>query len=335
MKDFPHSKVLFISTDRQVDTRALKGRSFETTVLKCRPLKGLGLLAKLVTAIRLPASLIAAGVIIRRFKPDLVLGVGGYVTGPVILAARLLGVPCCIHEQNSVPGLTNRLLGRFVHKIFISLPGSEPYFPAAKTVLTGNPVRQELLSAAAMPVKKENQSPTLLVLGGSQGAHRINMLMLQAFAEHRSALPLGLTVIHQTGSRDEEEVRKEYTRLGIRAQVAAFFTDMATLYREADLVVSRAGATTLTELMLFAKPAILIPYPYAADNHQEKNGLFLAERGGAKMFVETDLTGPALAREIVRLIIDKEELNRMAVRLATLARPRAAETIVARCLEMV
>jgi UDP-N-acetylglucosamine--N-acetylmuramyl-(pentapeptide) pyrophosphoryl-undecaprenol N-acetylglucosamine transferase len=286
LENFPHSKVLFISTERQVDSRALQNRPFATAVLKCRPLKGLSGLAKLATAIRLPASLIAAAAIIRRFKPDLVLGVGGYVTGPVILAARLLGVSCCIHEQNSVPGLANRLLGRIVRKVFISLPESAAYFPAGKTVLTGNP-------------------------------------------------PPELRVIHQTGSRDEEEVRAAYDRLGIRAQVAAFFTDMATLYREADLVVSRAGATTLTELMLFAKPAILIPYPFAADSHQEKNALYLVEHGGAKMFVEAKLTGPMLGREIVRLIVDKEEQERMAGQLATLARPQATESIVAHCLEMI
>jgi UDP-N-acetylglucosamine--N-acetylmuramyl-(pentapeptide) pyrophosphoryl-undecaprenol N-acetylglucosamine transferase len=335
LENFPHSKVLFISTERQVDSRALQNRPFATAVLKCRPLKGLSGLAKLATAIRLPASLIAAAAIIRRFKPDLVLGVGGYVTGPVILAARLLGVSCCIHEQNSVPGLANRLLGRIVRKVFISLPESAAYFPAGKTVLTGNPVRRELLAAASTHLTKESHRPTLLVLGGSQGAHRVNMLIIEALADQRQTLPPELRVIHQTGSRDEEEVRAAYDRLGIRAQVAAFFTDMATLYREADLVVSRAGATTLTELMLFAKPAILIPYPFAADSHQEKNALYLVEHGGAKMFVEAKLTGPMLGREIVRLIVDKEEQERMAGQLATLARPQATESIVAHCLEMI
>jgi len=335
LDNFPHSKVLFIGTERQIDARALQGRSFETAVLKCRPLKGLGLLARLMTVVRLPASLFAAAGIIRRFRPDLVLGVGGYVTGPVILAARFLKVPCCIHEQNSVPGLANRLLGRIVHKVFISLPDSAAYFPDAKTVLTGNPVRRELLTAASTPAQKENQRPTLLVLGGSQGAHRVNMLMIEALAEHRSALPTGFAVIHQTGTRDEEEVRKEYSRLKIKAKVAAFFNDMATLYREADLVISRAGATTLAELMLFAKPAILIPFPFAADNHQEKNGLLLVERGGARMFVEAELTGTILGREIVRLITDKEEQRRMAARMAGLARPEATETIVEECLSLI
>jgi len=333
--NFPNSKVLFIGTERQVDARALQDRPFETAVLKCRPLKGLGPLARLMTVVRLPVRLIAAAGIIRRFKPDLVLGVGGYVTGPVILAARLLGVPCCIHEQNSVPGLANRLLGRIVHKVFISIPGSDAFFPAAKTILTGNPVRRELLTAAATPVQKENHCPTLLVLGGSQGAHRLNMLMLQALAEHRSALPGGFTVIHQTGARDEEQVREEYSRLEIRAQVAAFFNDMTACYREADLVVSRAGATTLAELMLFAKPAILIPFPFAADNHQEKNGLLLVERGGAEMFIEAELTGTILGREIIRLITDKEERRRMAARMAGLARPEATETIVEECLSLI
>jgi UDP-N-acetylglucosamine--N-acetylmuramyl-(pentapeptide) pyrophosphoryl-undecaprenol N-acetylglucosamine transferase len=261
--------------------------------------------------------------------------VGGYVTGPVILAARLLGIPCGIHEQNSVPGLANRLLGKIVNRIFISLPGSETYFPARKTVFSGNPVRRELLAAAATPRTAEKELPTLLVLGGSQGAHRVNMLVIEALAAQQSTLPPGFTVLHQTGPHDEEMVRNRYARLGIKAQVATFFDNMAGLYQQANLVVSRAGATTLAELMIFQKPAILIPFPYAADDHQEKNGRYLVEHGGARMFIEAELTAQTLGEEILELFYNTGERQRLAANIGTLARPRATETIVQHCLDMI
>jgi UDP-N-acetylglucosamine--N-acetylmuramyl-(pentapeptide) pyrophosphoryl-undecaprenol N-acetylglucosamine transferase len=334
LQNFPECTVVFISTERQIDGRALQDRPFTTVPLKCRGLKGMGLFDKLMTVLQLPASIISAMAIIRRYKPDLVFGVGGYVTGPVILAARFLGIPCGIHEQNSIPGLTNRLLGKIVSKIFICLPGSETCFPRRKTVLSGNPVRKELLAAAAEPRTEEKNRPALLVLGGSQGAHRVNMLVLEALAAQRSALPPCFTVLHQTGPHDEETVRHRYASLGIRAQVAAFFDKMARLYQQADLVVSRAGATTLAELMIFQKPAILIPYPYAADNHQELNGRFLVENGGARMFIEAELTAQTLGEEIIRLINNTKQRQELAANIGSLARPHAAETIVEHCLDM-
>ena len=335
LQNFPECTVVFIGTERQIDARALQGRPFTTVPLKSRGLKGMGLSAKLMTVLQLPASIISAMNIIHRYKPDLVFGVGGYVTGPVILAARLLGIPCGIHEQNSVPGLANRLLGKIVNRVFISLPGSETYFPARKTVFSGNPVRKELLAAAATPRPADKEHPTLLVLGGSQGAHRVNMLVVEALAGQQSKLPPGFTVLHQTGPHDEETVRNRYARLGIRAQVAAFFDNMDHLYQQADLVVSRAGATTLAELMVFQKPAILIPFPYAADDHQEKNGRYLVEHGGARMFIEAELSARTLAAEILKLFNNTEERQKLAVNIGSLARPHATKTIVEHCLDMI
>jgi UDP-N-acetylglucosamine--N-acetylmuramyl-(pentapeptide) pyrophosphoryl-undecaprenol N-acetylglucosamine transferase len=334
LQNYPECTVVFIGTERQIDSRALQDRPFTTVPLKSRGLKGMGLSAKLMTVLQLPTSIIAAMGIVRRYKPDLVFGVGGYVTGPVILAARLLGIPCGIHEQNSVPGLANRLLGKIVNRIFISLPGSETYFPARKTVFSGNPVRKELLAAAATPRAEKKEHPTLLVLGGSQGAHRVNMLVVEALAEQQSKLPPGFTVLHQTGPHDEETVRNRYAKLGITAQVAAFFDNMDHLYQQADLVVSRAGATTLAELMIFQKPAILIPFPYAADDHQEKNGRYLVEHGGARMFIEAELNAWTLAAEILKLFNNNEERQELATNIGSLARPHAAKTIVQHCLDM-
>jgi UDP-N-acetylglucosamine--N-acetylmuramyl-(pentapeptide) pyrophosphoryl-undecaprenol N-acetylglucosamine transferase len=333
IENFPDSKVLFIGTQRLIDAKVLHGRGFETVALKSRALKGMGLLGILRTIFLLPTSLMAALSIIRNFKPDLVLGVGGYVTGPVILAARLIGIPCCIHEQNSIPGMANKILGKIVNRVFVSLPGSEKHFPPPKTFITGNPVRRELLNAAASPTTNKTGF-NLLVLGGSQGAHRVNTLILEAITLYKSELPEQLTIIHQTGTVDEQEVRDTYQNLAVTAEVAPFFSNMEELYRTSDLVISRAGATTLAELMIFHKPAILIPFPYAADNHQEENGRLLVARGGALMFSEAELTGELLGWEILNLATDRERRAEMAEKTGCLAQPNATAAILQHCLEL-
>ena len=330
---FADSQVLFVGTERQIDAKALAGKDFQVTSISCSGLKGKSLLSRLQTLIRLPISLLQAIRVIRDFKPNLVLGVGGYVTGPVVAAGRLLGIATCIHEQNSVPGLANRQLGRLVDRIFISIPGSERYFPAKKTVLTGNPVRREIL-ALRQPVAETSENICLLVLGGSQGAHRVNTLVVGALARLGKDLPENFMVIHQTGAADEEMVRKAYAEAGIKARVAAFFDDMAEVYGEADLVVSRAGATTLAEITVLGKPALLIPYPFAADDHQEKNARCLVEGGGAKMFLEQDLDEDIVAREIATLLNDSGRRAAMAENMGGMAIPQATETIVAECVSL-
>ena len=257
------------------------------------------------------------------------------MTGPVLLAARLLGVTTCIHEQNSIPGLANRLLGHIVDRIFVSLPGSEKYFPAAKTVLSGNPVRDAIIKGSR-EVKAESaiKQPTLLILGGSQGARRLNSLMLEAAATCLAGLSPRPRIIHQTGEHDEQLVRAHYDELGFSARVQAFFRDMAEIYSQADLVISRAGATTLAELTVFHKPVILVPYPYAADNHQEINGLFLADAGAGRMFRQEDLTAEKLGLEIEKIITDRELMDKMAANSGRIARPEATEIIVNACMDL-
>lgn len=333
--DLPDSQVLFVGTRRKMDTTTLGRRNFATSAIRCEGLKGKGLWAIVRTIFLLPLSLLDSGRVIRKFRPDLVFGVGGYVTGPVVLAARLLKVPTCIHEQNSVPGLANRLLGRIAKKIFISLPESARFFPADRTVLTGNPVRQELLAMAREIPKNDKNDPVLLILGGSQGAHRLNTLVLEALQTHAAALPPGLQIIHQTGEQDENMVRDTYSKLALPARVSAFFQDMAAIYREADLLVSRAGATTLAEIMVLKKPALLIPFPFAADNHQEKNGNYLVRSKAARMFLQQELNGDILGREIVSLLADPVTRLAMADNLGRLARPDATNTIVRECLKLV
>ncbi|MEA1935068.1 MAG: undecaprenyldiphospho-muramoylpentapeptide beta-N-acetylglucosaminyltransferase [Thermodesulfobacteriota bacterium] len=328
---FPGSEMLFIGAGRSMDAKALSGRGLKTASISCHGLKGESGFSKIRTVLGLPFSLLQAAIIIRRFRPALVFGVGGYVTGPVVLAARLMGIATCIHEQNSIPGVANRVLGRFVDRIFVSIPGSESYFPREKTLLTGNPVRKELLADRNSKAKK---GVTFLVLGGSQGARKVNELVKEALGKYKYKLPEGFSVIHQTGIHDESMVRDSYNRMGIQAKVSSFFKDMAEVYEDADFVVSRAGATTLAEIAVKKIPAILIPYPFAADGHQEKNGRYLVDGGAAVMFTEKNLNREILGKEIVSMLIDEKRRETMKAAAGKLAKPQAAETIVDNCLAL-
>jgi len=256
------------------------------------------------------------------------------VTGPVVAAARVLGRPTVIHEQNSVPGLANRKLGNLATRICLSLPGSEIYFPAGKTVLTGNPVRHQILELAGKPLKKIGEEVTILILGGSLGAHRVNELVVDALTKHGRLLPAGIRIIHQTGVADEDWVKSVYEQAGIKATVAAFFTNMAEAYAGSDLLISRAGATTLAELAVLGKPAVLIPYPFAADDHQDKNAYYYAENGGALVLVERELTARKLAETLAELVSNPDRLQEMAKAMRAKGRPDATERIVESCLEV-
>ncbi len=328
----PGTQVLFIGTSRLLDQQALADRGFELATLACGGVKGLSLGSRVRNLVQMPLAIVAARRMLGRFRPDLVFGVGGYVTGPVLLAARTLGVPVVIHEQNSVPGMANRLAGRLADRICISLP-CQPPFPAARTVLTGNPVRQEIL-AAAKGERPVHEVPTLLVLGGSQGAHRVNLLMLEA-AEVLVAQGRPVRIIHQTGTADEATVREGYRRIGVEAEVSAFIRDMAGVYRRADLAVSRAGATTLAELAVMGLPALLVPYPYAADNHQLTNGKYYEKTNGCVVVEEAGLTGEILGKAVSERLHNREELHTMAAKMRAMALPDAALRIVDECLRLV
>ncbi len=326
------SEVLFVSTDRDTDKRVLAGLPFRSMPLKARGIKGKSILDRLMALLQLPLSLFAALKIVKEFKPDVVLGVGGYVTGPMLLAARILGVPTCIHEQNSVPGLANLLLSKFVTQVYVSLPGTERRFPEHKTSLTGNPVRQEV--RAFRHGEKKGGTFTLLVMGGSLGAHAINMAMIEAVRVLKRRVPTGFVIIHQTGANDEAKVRKAYKDGGLVAKVSAFIDRMPMAMSKADLVVGRAGATSLAELTVMGKPMLLIPYPYAADNHQEINGGMLVKVGAAKMIRESELSGIGLAEEILDLVNSDGKRQKMASMALKFGEPDAANKIVRQCLDL-
>ncbi len=327
----PGSKVMFIGTRRKLDSTSLAAYGYEVDSIISFGLKGKNLLDLLKALIVIPVSLIQAMMKIIAFQPDVVLGVGGYVTGPVIAAAKLLGKKTIIHEQNSIPGLANRKLGGMADRICISLPQSAGYFSSDKTILTGNPVRKAILELAEKHNKNSSREIiTMLVLGGSQGAHKINELVVEAICEH--GVTGDLRIIHQTGNDDCDMVRKAYGAQGIDSIVEPFFHDMAAIYREADFLISRAGATTLAELAVLGKPAVLIPYPSAADDHQQKNAEYYVAGGGCTKMLENELTGSLLAEQINDFIIDTDRIPKMSERMKKLGKPHAAKEIVNVCL---
>jgi UDP-N-acetylglucosamine--N-acetylmuramyl-(pentapeptide) pyrophosphoryl-undecaprenol N-acetylglucosamine transferase len=335
-RQMPGTKVLFVGTKRKVDTRSLAAYGYQSENIRSFGLKGKSPWELLKAFSVMPLSCVQALIIVHRFKPDIILGVGGYVTAPVVAAGKCLKVPVVIHEQNSVPGLANRKLGKIADRVCLSLPGSGAVFPLDKITYTGNPVRSNILELAeklSSPKKKEDGRKTLLVLGGSQGARAVNRLVAEALANFTDAELAGIKVIHQTGDNDLDYVREIYKKRGIEAEVQPFFMNMHEVYAQADLLVSRAGATTLSEVAVLGRPAIFIPYPFAADNHQEKNGEYYVQGGGGLQYIQKDLTAEQLGRTIMQLIRDDKKLEEMGKAMKSLSFPEAAERIVACCLE--
>ncbi|MBW2036407.1 MAG: undecaprenyldiphospho-muramoylpentapeptide beta-N-acetylglucosaminyltransferase [Deltaproteobacteria bacterium] len=327
----PTGMILFVGTANPLEISALSRKGFNHVAIEVEGLKRRGLLQQLRSLARIPKAFWKAIVIMRRFNPDIIIGVGGYASGPVALAARILGKKMVIHEQNVLPGFTNRILGRFAHRIFISFPDKLTVFKSSKTVMSGNPVRRELL--AAKGIKKTAAQFTVLVLGGSQGAHAINCAVVEALDLLEN--PARMAFIHQTGSADAAWVVRAYKKAGLTAKVKPFFDNMADAYRAADLVICRAGATTVAEIAALGKPAIFIPYPFAVNNHQELNARYLADSGGAEVIVEKDLTGALLASRIDYYASNPELLQEMAAHASAIGRPDAADLIAEECRRLV
>lgn len=325
-------RVLFVVGRRQMEFEIPARYGYPAVSIDVEGLKGRGWKNGLRVMIGLPQTFWQAAGLLRSFSPALVLGMGAYSAGPVCLMARCLGIPTAVHEQNSYPGLTNRVLARIVDRVFISFAQSRPYLKAKSVVTTGNPVRAEL---TAPPVTaRDPQSPfTILVVGGSQGARAIN----RAFAEAFSLLNReeeSVRVIHQTGQTDYERVSADYQEKGLRGELVVFIHDMAGVYQQADLVISRAGATTIFELAAAGKASVLIPYPHAANQHQEMNARSLVEAGAAEMILEKDLNGEKLARLIDKYRQDRTALAEMQARARQFAKPDAARRVAAELVSM-
>jgi UDP-N-acetylglucosamine--N-acetylmuramyl-(pentapeptide) pyrophosphoryl-undecaprenol N-acetylglucosamine transferase len=311
----------------------LPREGFALDVMRSGGLKGKSIRDRIRGATLIPLSLADAWRVVSRRRPSLVIGVGGYSSGPIVLVATLRRVPTMLLEQNAVPGLTNRLLARFVQAAAVTYESTRTFF-GERAFVSGNPVRPEFFGAIESRAEPRVDEARVLVFGGSQGAHAINLAMVEA-AAMLAAGGSRLHVTHQTGERDVEMVRAAYGQARLPADVEPFLFDMGRRLGQADLVVCRAGATTLAEITAAGKPAILVPLPTATDEHQRKNAEALADAGAAELLLQADMTGSVLARRILALAADAPRRAAMAAAARSLARPDAAKVIVDRALELI
>jgi UDP-N-acetylglucosamine--N-acetylmuramyl-(pentapeptide) pyrophosphoryl-undecaprenol N-acetylglucosamine transferase len=335
----PQAVITFAGTARGIESKVVPREGFTLDQLRSRGLKGKGIGDRVRGAAMVPLGLVDSWRIVSARRPHLVIGVGGYSSGPVVLVAALRGIPTLLLEQNAVPGLTNRLLARFVRAAAVTFESSRSYF-GDKAFVSGNPVRQEFVSGVATggasgtgegQQAHESAGGRILIFGGSQGAHAINVAMVEA-APRLAAVGAGLRVTHQTGERDVEMVRTGYRAAGLQADVEPFLYDMGRRLAEADVIVCRAGATTLAEITAAGKAAILIPLPTATDDHQRKNAEALVTEGAAEMLLQSEMTGATLADRVMRLRAEPERRMRMARAARSLAKPDAAKVIADRAL---
>jgi UDP-N-acetylglucosamine--N-acetylmuramyl-(pentapeptide) pyrophosphoryl-undecaprenol N-acetylglucosamine transferase len=313
----------------------LPREGFALDVIRSGGLKGKSVLESARGALLVPLGLVDAWRIISTRRPDLVIGVGGYSSGPVVLAAVARRIPTMVLEQNAVPGLTNRLLAPLVGAAAVTFDSTRPFF-GVKAFVSGNPVRPEFFEMAESDQVVSDDGAAdvnLLVFGGSQGAHAINMSMCEA-APALAAARSSMQLVHQTGERDLDSVRAAYRQAGLRAEVEPFLYDMGRRLNAADLVVCRAGATTLAEIAAAGKASILIPLPTATDDHQRKNAETLGSAGAADVILQSEATGHELATRILALAADRDRRDRMARAARALARPDAARVIVDRALTL-
>jgi len=326
----PQTAVLFVGTGKPFETSALARAGFAHQTIVSEGIKRRKWWQQALAVFKLPRGIAASLRILWKFKPDLVVGVGGYSAGPVAAAAWLLRIPIVVQEQNVLPGITNRMLAPLADRIYVSFPKSAAYFKKEKVRVTGNPVRREILQAAGDDAADGRPRPfTVLIVGGSQGAHRINLSVVEALVHLKE--PDRYRFIHQTGAQDQDPVGDGYRKMGISAHAAPFFNDMAVHLRGADLVICRAGATTVAEITAVGKPAIFIPFPHAADNHQVLNAQDLTIAGAAEMILEKDLTGALLAQRIAYYADHRQVLGQMAQAARALGSPDAAARIVDDC----
>lgn len=317
----PQAKVLFVGTARGIEARVLPGLGFDLALIRVEGVQGRGLKGLLRALWQVPASVWQSLRILRRFQATAVLGVGGYASGPVVLAAWLLRIPTAIQEQNAHAGVTNRMLGHIVGAIFTSWPATAG-LPASKVRYIGNPIR-----AAIRPSTRTWQPFTLLVFGGSLGARTINRAMVGA-APKLIDLKDKLRIVHQTGRNPDTDVAAAYRAAGLDADVRPYFEDMPVQYAQACLAICRAGATSLAELAAAELPAILIPFPFAAENHQEKNADVFVQAGAALKLLDREATGERLAALVRELMAAPDRLEAMARAMRNLARPEAASALI-------
>jgi UDP-N-acetylglucosamine--N-acetylmuramyl-(pentapeptide) pyrophosphoryl-undecaprenol N-acetylglucosamine transferase len=330
----PGSTVTFVGTAAGIESRVIPREGFPLELIRSAGLKGKSVQSVARGVALLPLSAADAWSVISRRRPAVVIGVGGYSSGPVVLLSALRGIPTLLMEQNAMPGITNRLLAPVVDAAAVTYQDSVRFF-GGKALVSGNPVRPEFFHEEG--AHGDQHSPPgaarVLVFGGSQGAHAINMAMVEAAPRLAAGAPR-VAITHQTGERDLEMVRDGYRRAGLEARVEPFLFAMDREMKAVDLVISRAGATTLAELTASGKPSILVPLPTATDDHQRKNALALVTGGAARLVEQRELSGDRLASEIHALAADAAQRTRMGDAARRMARPDAARVIVDKVLAL-
>src|SRR2546425_733621 len=329
----PESEVRFVGTERGLESKLVPQAGFELSIIDSAGLKNVRPIARARALIVIPKSFLTARGLIRRFRPNIAIGAGGYVSGPVVLAAALMNVPTLVMESNALPGWTNRRLARFVDKAAVSFEAALPYF-RGKGVVTGNPVRREFFEIPAR--QRASREFSILVFGGSQGAKAINEAVIAALPLMEGLRDV-LRITHQTGEADFESVRAAYVNAGWagNGNVRRYIDDMVASFADADLVICRGGATTTAELIAAGKAALMVPFPFAADDHQRKNAEALANAGAARMILQQDLSGERLAHEIATLARDPGRITAMEQAARRLARGDAAAAVVDMIEELV
>lgn len=325
------AEVLFVGTTHGIEATLVPREGYPIRFLRAEGVAGKSLLRKISGGVKTLVSIYDSYKLLRNFRPQAIIGVGGYASFSTVFTGWLMSIPTVIMEQNSVPGLANTLLGKVADAICATYHESISFFPIHKTFITGNPIRMNILSAdregayELFGLKKDKF--TVFVFGGSSGARTINNAVCDAF-NHLADLREDIQFLHQTGRSDYELVRETYRKLGFNGTVTAFIHQMPEAYAAADLVISRAGATTLAELTAVGKPAILIPYPYAAGEHQKMNAAKLSDLGAARMIPDRELTGELLARSLKAMYADKGAMSEMLKISRSLGKPDATQRVV-------
>jgi UDP-N-acetylglucosamine--N-acetylmuramyl-(pentapeptide) pyrophosphoryl-undecaprenol N-acetylglucosamine transferase len=325
----PDARVTFVGTAQGIEARAVPREGFELDTIRSLGLKGKSPVALVKGVATLPLSLWDASRVIARRQPQLVIGVGGYSSSPVVMLAALRGITTMLHEQNAMPGLTNRTLAKVVTAAAVTFESTVSVF-GTKAFVSGNPVRPAFLHTHDEP----GGARKVLVFGGSQGAHAINMAMVEA-APYLARASARLSITHQTGERDVQLVQEGYRAAGLAVRVEPFIQQMDEEMKAANVIVSRAGSTTLAEIAASGRAAVLIPLPTATDDHQRKNAQTLAVAGAADVLDQRELTGERLAGRILALLDDEARRASMASAVRAFARPDAAQIIVDRALALV
>jgi UDP-N-acetylglucosamine--N-acetylmuramyl-(pentapeptide) pyrophosphoryl-undecaprenol N-acetylglucosamine transferase len=314
------AEVHFVGTPRGIENRLVPAAGFELNLIQVGALKNVSLATRVKTMFDLPKAILNSHRLLSDFKPDVVIGVGGYASGPAMIAAIIKNIPTVAFEPNVVPGFANRIVGMMVSAAAVQFEQTCRYFQNCR--VTGVPVRQAFFNICS----NSNHPPTLLIVGGSQGAHAINIAMMEALPALHERLP-ELHVIHQTGERDHPEVLAAYERAGVATEVCPFIEDMPGAFARADLLLCRSGASTVAEITAAGKPAVFVPFPRAADDHQTRNAEALCAAGAAVLLPESRLTPATLADELCSLFADRKRLAVMSESARRLAHPNAASEI--------